>query len=138
MRNVMTSVVIAVFIGTSVLLIVKQLDAADSILVCTFSHSAFFGPKGQDDVSAEIKKEKPWTVVFAEIDSDSPKLKGNVGESTLTVLRRNSNTVWLAEAPPLGGVNVWTIFFDTHIAIYSKQYPIWGKPFGMMSMGRCK
>jgi len=127
-----------ILMSTLILLVSPRLLIADAILQCTFSRIATFDPKGKDDVKAVVSKDDPWVVIFAGLDSASPKLKGNMGESSLEVIRRESDGIWLAEKPLLGGVNIWTVFFSTRIAILSKQYTIGGKPFGMMSMGHCK
>lgn len=127
-----------VLLGTFVVLAPSGLHAAESILICTFSYGATFDPKGQDDVAAEVDKKESWSVIFAGLDSGSPKMRGNMGETPLRIIRSNPSTLWLAEEPPLGGVNLWTIFLDTRIAILSKQYLLIGRPFGMMSMGHCK
>lgn len=125
-------------LGALIVLAPSRLHAAQSILICTFSYVSTFDPKGQNDVVAKVHKQEPWSVIFAGLDSGSPKIRGNMGESPLKVIRSDPSTLWLAEEPPLGGVNLWTIFLDTRTAILSKQYPIFGTPFGMMAMGRCK
>ena len=82
-------------------------------------------------------KEKPWTVIFVGLDTDRPRFKGNAGEEDLAVIPKTKRVLWLGEAPPLGGLNVWTIFLEDKTATMSKQYDL-GGPFALLSMGRCK
>ena len=149
MRGIFATMVttsIATMIGGILLLAASQVYAGESLageslLVCTFFKTATLKYQGWDDVQAEIYTEKPtWTAVFAELDSNSPKVKsGGTTESTLHVVRRGRSTLWLAELAPLPAVNLWTIFFDTRMAIYSHQsHPVFAKPLGILSMGWCK
>lgn len=111
--------------------------ADESILTCKFKEiSTFYYNK--DKIEAELDREKNADpVIFAGLDTETPVMKGNMGETSLSVLMRDSETIWLVEAPPLGGANVWTIFKKQKIAIQAKQYSMFGKPFGLMSMGKC-
>ena len=117
-----------------------EASAVESILTCTFSSgtAGFYAEFGKPIKGRFDSAEPPWTVVFAGLDSDSPRFKGNLGEAPLVVLRRTSDTVWLAEVLPIRGLNVWTIFFDSQIVILSKQYKLLDQPFGLLSMGRCE
>ncbi len=118
-----------------------HLLAEASIMVCTFSRVVTFDPDGKHDVSVKVRTEKPFQVIFAGLDTDFPKMKTNIGEGPLKVLRRDGDAIWLTEEPLLGGVNVWTVFFDVGVAILSKQYKIGfqkPQPFGLMPMGHCK
>ena len=112
--------------------------AGDTILTCKFEElSSFYYDDGK--LNGELNKEQnPNPVIFAGLDTKSPVMKGNMGETPLTILMQNSDAIWLAEAPPLGGLNLWTIFKKQKIAIQSKQYSMLGKPFGLMSMGWCE
>ena len=113
--------------------------AADTILTCTFTDgtAGFQADPGKPIKATLDKREKPWSVVFVGLDSDRPRLKGNVGEEDLVVLVRTPRVLWLGATPPLGGLNVWTIFLEHKMATMSKQYDLMG-PFALLSMGRCK
>lgn len=67
-------------------------------------------------------------------------MKGNAGESPLRVIRRETDTVWLMEKPPLGGVNLYTIFQDTKRVLGSKQYraDTLNVVFALTWLGRCR
>jgi hypothetical protein len=115
---------------------------ADSILTCTFTAGT---AEAYRDVLrskpielSATRTERPWSVVFAGLDTAEPRLKGNAGESKLVILERAADTVWLGERPALGGINVWTVFLDSKTATMTKQYPMLGNPFALMSMGTCK
>ena len=116
-------------------------SAWDAILTCRFEEEAGF----------TIEKERvvhrrdpfgPNEVVFAGLDSAAPVMKGGAGESPLVVVRRDADTVWLMEQPPLGGVNLFTVFRDTKRVIGSKQYRFGGPGpdviFALTWTGRCR
>jgi hypothetical protein len=115
---------------------------ADSILTCTFaagSAEAYRDVLRSKPIELNAARtERPWSVVFAGLDTDEPRLKGNAGESQLVILERSGTTLWLGERPALGGINVWTVFLDSRTATMTKQYPLLGNPFALMSMGTCK
>jgi hypothetical protein len=95
--------------------------AGESIMVCVFEQEAgFVVEKGRTRVTHD--PFGPNRVVFAGLDSPSPTMKGELGESRLSVLRREPDTVWLMERPSLGGVNVFTLFQQTGQVVASKQY----------------
>ena len=109
-----------------------------SILVCSAKKIALFDPKGVSDVSVEVNDDNS-TTIFVGLDTNTPRIKGNMGENPLRVIRRTSEGLWLAEEPPLGGVNLWTIFFKKKMFTCSKQYPLMsGNPLGVMFMGYCE
>jgi hypothetical protein len=112
---------------------------ADTILTCTFTDgTAMFESTLDKPITATLNtREKPWSVVFSGLDSDRPRFKGNTGEADLIILQRGGPVLWLAEIPPLGGLNLWTIFLERGMATLSKQYDLFG-PVGLLSMGRCK
>ncbi len=112
--------------------------AGNSILTCKFEDiSTFYYDNGK--VKAELDKEKNANqVIFAGLDTETPVMKGNMGETPLGILKKDSDVIWLAEMTDLGSINVWTIFKKQKIVIQAKQYSMFGKPFGLMAMGKCK
>lgn len=125
-------------ISLLLLVLITPLYANDSILECTYTKLALFDPKGTGDVSIELASDNQ-RIIFAGLDTNVPKIKGNVGESPLKVIKRDASTLWLSEEPSLGGINLFTIFLDRKMFICSKQYLLpSGQPFGMMFMGHCK
>lgn len=127
---------------------------AQSVLVCSFEQSALVQQDSGGELSAKIGKGSPLqiapdeldseTIVISGLDTKRPVLKANLGESTLTILRTVEHrdfgkVLWLAEAPPLGGLNIYTVFLKSKIVIESKQqWFITEGPLGSISMGRCK
>lgn len=110
----------------------------DSILSCTFTNFAFFAPLETKSPKITGNKDQ-FTVIFAGLDSTTPTFKGNMGEEKLKILRNVGDAIWLAEEPLLGGINVWTIFFNKKVALMSKQYQVFGSDIiGMMGQGTCK
>ena len=122
-----------------IVLYASQPYAGDTILECTCSKSVLITSKGTDKVVVDSKKEKGLRIIFAALDTDTPKMKGTLGESTLKVLKKEDTILWLAEEPELGGINIWTIYFEAGMFTCSKQYALEsGKPLGVMLMGYCK
>lgn len=110
--------------------------AQDSILICNFYKGAFLDPSKPNTVTINDDK---FTVIFAGLDSNTPTIRGNVGEEKLEILRYGGDVIWLAETPVLGGVNVWTIFLKKKAALMSKQYLLFGQKItGLMSIATCE
>jgi hypothetical protein len=115
------------------------LSAWDAILTCRFEEEAGFTVEA-GRVVAQRASFPPNDTVFAGLDSATAIMKGNEGESRLVVVRREADTVWLMEQPPLGGVNLYTIFRDTKRVVGSKQYrpPVPDVVFALTFIGRCR
>jgi hypothetical protein len=115
------------------------LSAWDAILTCRFEEETGFTIK-KGRVVHHRNPFGPNEVVFAGLDASTPSMKGGAGESQLVVVRRDSDTVWLMEQPPLGGVNLYTIFRDTKRVIGSKQYraPTLDVVFALTWTGQCR
>ncbi len=79
------------------------------------------------------------TIILAGLDSSSPVLRANLGESKLEILRRTKEVIWLVEKPPLGGVNIYALFLKSRTVIESKQQLFLGnEPYGSLAIGECK
>jgi hypothetical protein len=103
------------------LLVAAPCSAADSILKCTFVRDALLMREASGPV--EVKSgTSQFETIFSGLDSDSPRFKGEGGEEKLRVLRREPDEVWLAEYPPLGGVNVYALFLQSRTVILTKAY----------------
>jgi hypothetical protein len=128
--------------AASILLIVTLPGPAfawDAMLTCQMEEETGFTiEKGR--TKHHWNRYDPDEIVFAGLDSTTPTMKGNAGESRLTVVRREAATVWLMEQPPLGGVNVYTIFRDSKRVIGTKQYhaAILDVVFALSSIGQCR
>jgi hypothetical protein len=128
--------------AAGVLLVVSLSSPAvayDAILTCSMDEETGFTiEKGRTEHVRE--RYKPTEIVFAGLDSPTPTMKGNAGESRLTVVRREAATVWLMEQPPIGGVNVYTLFRDTKRVIGTKQYhaEMIDVVFALTWIGRCR
>jgi hypothetical protein len=133
---------IAAIYSVSVLVLVSiscPAFALDAILTCQMEEETGFTVK-QGRTTHSRDRYDPNEIVFAGLDSTTPTMKGNAGESRLTAIRRTATTVWLLEQPPMGGVNVYTLFRDTKRIIGSKQYyaAMLDVMFALTSIGRCR
>ncbi len=90
-----------IYISAILVLLPSIALADDSILTCKFKEVAtFYSDKGK--VETALDKEKNANpVIFAGLDTKSPVMKGNMGETPLIVLMKDAETIWLAEEPPL-------------------------------------
>jgi hypothetical protein len=113
-------------------------SAWDANLTCRFEKEICFTIEGERVVHHR-ELFGPNEVIFAGLDSSTPTIKGDASDTRLIVVRRDSDTVWLMEQPPLGGVNLYTIFRDIGRVIGSKQYrpPTLDVAF-LTSIGRCR
>ncbi len=107
-----------------------------SVITCTFGEFAYFSVK-DGKLKVEPDKEN-WSIVIAALDTDTPKMKGNMGESPLLILGRYSDIIYLAERTPLGNMIYITIFTKQGIVTFSKQYIIAGQIMAYMCIGRFK
>ena len=117
----------------------RAAPAWDAILTCRMDEETGFTiEKGR--VTHKRSAYGPNEIVFAGLDSSRPTMKGNAGESQLAVIRREADTVWLIEQPPIGGINVYTLFRDAKRVIGSKQYraDMLGVVFALMSIGQSR
>lgn len=78
------------------------------------------------------------TVTFMDLDTRSPKVRTNGGQSPLQVLYSDPQMLTLATAYSGGDVELYTIFRNEGVVIHSAQKasPVIG-PFGLMEMGYC-
>lgn len=76
-------------------------------------------------------------IVFTDIDSDVPSMIGNLGDKSPLIKITNGSTVYLIEKTASGNINVFTLFRGKNIITMSKQYDLFGMPFGLMMIGDC-
>jgi len=62
---------------------------------------------------------------------------GNLGDKAPLAKIDNGSTVYLVEKTDFGNLNIFTLFRDKNIMLMSKQYDMFGKPFGLMMIGDC-
>ena len=92
----------------------------------------------EDRISGEVNiDEKPTTLTFVDIDTDTPSIVGNLGDKTSLLKIDNGSTIYFIEETGFGNINIFTLFRDKNIMTMSKQYNLLGKPFGMIMMGDC-
>ena len=113
-----------------------QSPYSDSV-VCTFKISAVTDFE-EDHINGEVNIDsKPTTLTFVDIDTNTPAMVGNLGDKAPLTKIDNGTTVYLIEQTGFGNLNIFTLFRDKNIMIMSKQYDMFGKPFGMIMMGDC-
>lgn len=85
------------------------------------------------------KDEQPVSVSFINLDTEEPIMRGNGGQSDLIKVIDTDDVVTVVEKNPVsfGTLQVFSIFKNTGIGIWSKQYDLFGTPFGLISMAYC-
>ena len=79
------------------------------------------------------------TVAFSDLDTDTPKMVANLGQSSLRVASRARGVVGLVNTPnaAAGTIEVYMIFTESGVVVRTAQYRLLGTPFATMEMGFC-
>lgn len=122
--------------------ILPPLPIEDST-TCTFNfiHNVDYDEEA-DKLNFSFSQQKNLiSIAFIDLNTESPKSKGNNGQSELIKLRDDETSFLLAEATPLsnGTTIIYEIFKDENVATWTKSYkfPFGGPPLGMISIGFC-
>jgi hypothetical protein len=85
-------------------------------------------------------ESQPNIASFVDLDTDNPKIAANQGQGNLIRIYEDGVTIQLIDSTPLnsGTVIAYTIFKKEGVAIWSKQYNLFGVPYGSMAMGYCR
>lgn len=110
--------------------IVCEYRGVSTVEIVADESSKRLQPRYESSISA------PLQVVYSEIQTASPKLKANMGETPLTVVKRTDDEIELAERTDAGNLVMHSLFLTEKAAIMTKQYRI-VQPFGLIMMGKC-
>jgi hypothetical protein len=85
------------------------------------------------------RNTQPINISFINIDTDIPIMRGNAGQDDLLKVVDNDDIVTMIEKSPLtfGTLQSFSIFKKSGVGIWTKQYDLFGTPFGLVSMGYC-
>jgi len=75
-------------------------------------------------------------IIIGALNSKNPVLTANQGSSKLLKIRELRSSVWMIESPGQS-IIVYTYFPLSKTLMSTKQYDIFGKPFGMIQIGGC-
>ncbi len=108
---------------------------AASFFHCEIETGALYAYEKDGSITTTPQKE---AFKFTLVESSGEwSLVGSVGQSSLTVLRQNSELVQLMEQPPLGGTNIYTLYPQKKAVSFSKQYTDWrGDPLLVVGIGK--
>jgi hypothetical protein len=83
---------------------------------------------------------KPNTSTFVDLDTENPKMAGNMGQDELIKAYEDEKILHMITKDSLsfGNLITYTIFKNEGLAIWAKSYDMLGVPFGMMSIGYCQ
>ena len=134
--------------GLAIGLVILRADAglaqAPASMICKMERIASAGldSTGKTEASADTDDGE---IVLSGLDSNRPTASGNIGAQALVQIKKNDDAVWFAELVRGGfaeGVGIVTLFFKSHIVLYSKQEVLTtgdgDKPFGLVEIGRCR
>jgi len=119
---------------------------SEDMINCEFKViSSFVYGNKKDTLSEENRKvyyetseeSKPNLITFAGLSTEEPKMKGNLGDTPLAVLKNDAESIVLAEQNAFGEMFVYTIFKKERVATWYKAYKLVATPYGMISMGYC-
>jgi hypothetical protein len=96
-----------------------------TVVKCNFIKTSYFMTRGEA-LDYEVKgKEEKFTFIISGLNTNTPTIKSSDGwESPLTILRRNQNSIYLAELTHRGYVNYIALLLDQKIVTIAKSYPI--------------
>lgn len=97
------------------------LDKIKNIFKGLFGQEYIFSV-GDEEAELDLSHDKNFSFIIAGLNTDKPKMKGNLGESELLILLKNENTIYLVEVTPAGNANYITLFPKRRLVIFSKQY----------------
>lgn len=118
---------------------------SEDMINCEFKVISHFFYENKDEVSDKDRKvyyetseeSKPILITFAGLSTKEPKMKGNLGDTPLTMLKNDAESIVLAEQNAFGEMFVYTIFKKERVATWYKAYKLVATPYGMISMGYC-
>ncbi len=118
---------------------------SEDIINCEFKVISNFFYENKDEVSDNDRKvyyetseeNKPNLITFAGLSTKEPKMKGNLGDTPLTMLKNDAESIVLVEQNAFGEMFVYTIFKKERVATWYKAYRLVATPYGMLSMGYC-
>jgi hypothetical protein len=85
------------------------------------------------------KEDEADTLVFSDLDTDSPKVVANNGQGPLQLQYRHDRAIGLMN--PLSyhpEIEIFTIFTDSGVVLHSTQHYLLGSSSGVMEMGFCE
>lgn len=102
----------------------------------TYNPSRKFITSSTEKCNGEIKSG--CGLIFYDLNTEAPKLKGNVNSlSTLSLVRKLGDEILLLEETVLGGFILHRIDYKTGSIITTKNINGFGAPYGWISVGQC-
>ena len=84
-----------------------------------------------------IEDGNPRLITFTGLSTEQPKMKGNLDDGPLIMIKNDEESVILVEQNVFGEMFIYTIFKQEKVAIWYKAYKLMNDPYGMISMGYC-
>lgn len=109
---------------------------AGDTITCDFG-VASYAVEDDGKLRAYVDTNEPIVLTFVGLSSKTPKLEGNIGSSSLQLVRDDGDEVVLVERNGPGNVFTYTISRRRRQAIGTKALFIRESPFGLASVGRC-
>lgn len=85
----------------------------------------------------EVFDEDPQPMIYSGISTESPRVKGNLGESPLLVVKRTPTEIELLERTSSGNIVMHSLFLTEKIGVMTKQYGLGAAPHAYLQMGKC-
>jgi len=119
---------------------------SEDIISCEFDITSIFIYKNKSNAFSEENRKVYYEtlnnkslilVTFAGLSTKNAKIKGNNGDSPITILKNDEASIILVEQNDVGDMFTYTIFKKEKIAVWNKTYKLIGMPYALTSMGYC-
>ncbi len=119
---------------------------SDDIINCEFKVISNFIYKNRKEpwsdknrkIYYETSNNKiPNLITFAGLSTKEPKIKSNNGDSPVTIIKNDAESVVLIEQNDFGDMFTYTIFKQEKVAVWHKAYNFLPAPYALLSMGYC-
>ena len=103
----------------------------------TLNHNMSYEPSDIFVGEVNVNTQLGVSLTIVNLDTDSPKLIGNLGSEKLHVIADSYNIIQLIEPKGSGLVNFITYNKQTHVLYYTKQYSIGDGTTSYIYAGKC-
>jgi hypothetical protein len=106
-------------------------------VVCSLKVSGVTKFEGNTITADSAVDSRSTDLTFVDLNTNTPSIVGNLGYKAQLLKIDNGDELYLIEKTDTGNLNMFTLFRNLNIMTLSKQYNLFGMPFGMIMMGDC-
>lgn len=114
----------------------------ESVINCEFKAISSFSAHNDENNRETIEygtdnQDQPVNIIFSGLNTETPVIKGNMGEDPLVIISNTETELKLASSNSFGDIFFYKIYKDQKVATWYKSYDMFGTPFASLSMGYC-